>query len=128
MSSFSSCLRYGVELLQRVHGGLVRRDEDLLRVAHVLVGDVHYPPRHRGREEAHLPGLGDRVQDELDVVYESHVEHGVRLVEHDELDPAEVEAAALDVVHYPSRGAHHDVDAVVQRLEAGRLSTDLRRS
>jgi len=106
-----------IELLESVRGRLVCADEDLLGVLHVPGCDVHDPLGHRGREEAHLPARRDGVQDELDVFDESHVEHGVGLVEHYELCLSQVEGAALDVVDHPSGRPHDDVHACPEMVE-----------
>jgi hypothetical protein len=56
-------------------------------------------------------------EDRLDVLGEPHVEHLVRLVEHDETELAEVERALLEVVHHPTGSADDDVHAAAQGAE-----------
>ncbi len=50
-----------------------------------------------------------------DVVYEAHVEHGVRLVEHEILQLAEVDKALVDQVEQSSWSGHHDVHTTFER-------------
>src|SRR2546422_308454 len=73
--------------------------------------------RSRGGEEAELPVLRHAIQDELDIVDESHVEHRVGLVYDDELCGVEQEGPALDVVDDPAGGADDDVHSTLKRLE-----------
>ena len=56
-------------------------------------------------------------EDAADVVDEAHVEHAVGLVEHEDLDLAQVDGLLLHVVEQaPGRG-DEDVDAAAQRLD-----------
>src|SRR5690606_33720222 len=48
---------------------------------------------------------------------EAHVEHPVRLVEHEDLDAREVEAAAVEVVEQAAGRGDDDVHAAPERLE-----------
>ena len=58
---------------------------------------------------------GQRDEDRLDVDDEAHVEHPIRLVEDDGMDPIEAELAATDEVEDASRRADHDLRAVLER-------------
>jgi hypothetical protein len=49
-----------------------------------------------------------------DVVDEPHVQHAVRLVEHQGIERLELQVAAFQVVQHPARRADHDVRAVFQ--------------
>jgi len=106
-----------VELFERLHGRVVGVDQDPLGVAHVFSRQLDDWLRHRGGEETELPVLRDAIQDELDVVDESHVEHCVCLVYDDELRGVEQEGPALDVVDDPAGGADDDVHSTLKRLE-----------
>ena len=66
---------------------------------------------------------GDRGQHRIEVLGEAHVEHLVGLVEHDELDGIEVQAAPGQVVDRASRRRDDQVDAAPQaaQLLADRL-------
>ena len=48
-------------------------------------------------------------------MYEAHVEHGVRLVEHEILQLAEVDKALVDQVEQSSWSGHHDVHTTLER-------------
>ena len=74
--------------------------------------------RHGGREQHGLPQLGSLRQDALDIGQEAEVEHLVRLVQHQHLDVAEVERAAVRQVEQPSWCADHDLGSAG---EAGQL-------
>ena len=55
--------------------------------------------RH-GRREKHGLSLGwDRPNDLLDVRQESHVEHPIRLIEHQKFDAREVHGVPMNVIH-----------------------------
>ena len=62
-------------------------------------------------------------EDRLEVLGEAHVEHLVRLVEHDDPDLVEAQAAALQMVDRPARRRDHDVDTATKaaQLLADRL-------
>ena len=73
--------------------GLRGRDAD--RVARVLLGELDDRLRERRREEDR-PALGrGGGEDRLQLLAEPHVEHLVRLVEHEGAQVGEVERAAL---------------------------------
>ena len=67
---------------------------------------------------------GRRGQDRLEVLGEAHVEHLVGLVEDDDLDAVEPQAAALEVVDRAAGRRDDDVDAAPQaaQLLADRLA------
>ena len=92
----------------RVLGGL---GPDVDRVAQVPAGHGDDRRRHGRGEQHRLAQLGGLGQDPLDVGQEAEVEHLVGLVEHQHLDVAQVERAAVGEVQQPARCADHDVDA-----------------
>ena len=67
---------------------------------------------HGGREEQRLPLDGQVLEHALDVGEEAHVEHPVRLVEHEHLQAAELGIRLLEVIEQPPRGRDDDVDAI----------------
>ena len=83
----------------------------------VLARHLLDPRRHGGREQHGLGLVRQGVEDGVEVLGEAHVEHLVGLVEHDDLDGLEVEAAAGEVVDGPARGGDDDVDAAVQGVQ-----------
>ena len=101
---------------------LVLADQDLLGSVHVFVANLPDVPVHGGAEEAGLLVLGDPVQDLVDVLDESHVQHPVGLVEDHHVDVLQLQCAPFQVVNDPAGGSHDDVDAV---LELPDLAVDL---
>ena len=107
-------LAYERRLARRGRGS---RDLDAHRVVQVAAGDAGDPGRDRGREQHRLALVRRRVEDRLEVFGEAHVEHLVRLVEHDDLHGVEPQRAATDVVERSTRGGDDDVDAAGQCVE-----------
>jgi len=56
------------------------------------------------------------------IVDESHVEHAVRLIEHEDLDRSHVDGVSPHVIHESARGRHDDVDPAAQ---GGQLPVDV---
>ena len=98
-------------------------DRDPDRFVEVALGDARDLRRDRRREQGRLAGGRDRGQYRIEVLGEAHVEHLVGLVEHDELDRVEVQAAPGQVVDGSARRRDHEVDAAPQaaQLLADRL-------
>ena len=86
-----------------VRGRPLGVDRDPGRVAQVALGDAGDGRRDGRREERGLAILGRGGQDRLEVLREAHVEHLVGLVEDDDPDPVEPQAAALEMVDRPAR-------------------------
>ena len=103
-----------VDLVGEVGGQLGRLGPHHFDVAHVGVRQIHDPLGHRGREEQHAPLLGRMAHDLLDILDEAHVEHFVRLVQHEEADGGEIERAAPDVVEHAAGSADHHVGPLGQ--------------
>ena len=124
--------RQRVELVHAAHdpvalpdvggGAGLAGDRDLDRLAQVLLGDAADRGRQRRREQGDLPGGRCLLEDPLDVVDEAHLQHLVGFVEHDAGDAAEVQRAALDVVHHAARSADHDVSAALQAHQLRRVA------
>ncbi len=87
-------------------------------------GDLRDRGGNRGREEGGLTLGGRGAEDRLEVLREPHVEHLVGLVEHDERDPIELQAAAAQVVDGPAWRGDDDIDAAAKpaQLLADRLA------
>ena len=83
----------------------LRRDFDLLRVVHVLVRELHDRCGQSGGKEEGLAAVVGRTatEDFPQVPDESHVEHPVGLVDHEDLDVPERRGALLLVVDQASR-------------------------
>src|SRR5438552_19009725 len=61
-------------------------DLDCLRIAQHLRGDLLDVPRKRRRKEKRLPVAWKRGDDAPDLRQETHVQHAVGFIEHDEAD------------------------------------------
>jgi hypothetical protein len=87
------------------------RAHDLQREAHDFLG-------HRRGEEQRLPrSVGGQLRDdELHVRPEAHVQHAVRLVEHEDVEAGELGDTRAQVVHQPARRGDDDVDAGLEGL------------
>ena len=87
-----------------------RVTRDFQRVPHHLV-------RHRRREQQRLAACRrrERRDDATDVGPEPHVHHAIRLVEHEQLDAAQVGVLLPHVVHQPARRGDDDVDTGLER-------------
>jgi hypothetical protein len=72
--------------------------------------------RHGGAEQQRLAIRRDTLDDAIDLRREAHVEHAVRLVEHQHLEIVEHDVASLEMVEQPAGRRDDDVDAVAQRL------------
>ena len=103
-----------IDLVRQVGGDVLRFDLQEVGVVHVVAGQRRDAVGHRGREEQHAFGAGHGVHDLFDILDETHVEHFVRLVEHQVGDRREVERAPADVVEDAARRADDDVDAFFQ--------------
>ena len=88
-------------------------------------------PRHRGREEHRLPLARDLRQDPVELRLEPHVQHPVRLVQDQDLDPPKPRRPALHVVDQAARRRDDDLDVRAKgpdlRLEPD-AANDLRRA
>jgi hypothetical protein len=88
-----------------------------------LVGQLLDLVREGGREEQGLLLGGQQREDLLDVADEAHVEHAVGLVQHQDLELAEVEVALALVVQQAARRGDEDLDAARSALVWGLMFT-----
>ena len=65
-------------------------------------------------EEQVLAVIRQQCQHLSDVADESHVEHSIGLVQHEDLDPAQVDGALAGVIEQSAGSGHHDLDAAAQ--------------
>ena len=72
--------------------------------------------RHGRREEQRLPARRQQAADALDVGDEAHVEHAVGLVDDEDLDAGQQDAAALELVEHAAGRRDQDVGAAVELL------------
>ena len=75
------------------------------------------PVRHGGAEEHRLPLLRHVAEDLLDLRAKAHVEHPVRLVEHQVRDLRKVDALRLKVIDEAARCGDDHLEALLQGLE-----------
>ncbi len=72
--------------------------------------------RQRGREEQRLPLRRQMFQHSANVRQESHVEHAIRFVEHEDLQPIESRVSILKVIEQTSRRRHQHVHSGTERV------------
>ena len=89
-------------------------DYDLLRIVHVVLGDLFDLARHGGGEKQHLALFGNLFQNGVDAVEEAHVKHFVGFVHDHGRNVVEPYGAALYEVEQTSRRSDHDVHTVFQ--------------
>ena len=97
-------------------------NRDLGGIVQILARDAANLGGHGGREQHHLALLGQLAEHPFDVVDEAHPQHLIGLIEHQGAQAGEIEGALAHVVHHPSRGADHDLDAA---LEPGDLVAEV---
>ena len=73
----------------------------------------------RGRKQQVLALGRHQGQDPPDVADEAHVQHAVRLIEHQDFDPVELEGPLLLQVHQATRGGHQHIGAAAQAADLG---------
>ena len=127
--------RYGAHLPEinvlPIYGGAPYGPQlgGLKRGAQVVVGTPGRVIDHLEKGSLDLTRLDYLVLDEdaFDVLREAHLEHLVGLVEHQVIEPGQIESPALEVVDDPARRADHDLRAAPQprQLHAvGRAAVD----
>ena len=102
---------------RRAGGDALRGDREPHGIVQAPLGEPRDARRHRGREERGLPCLGHGVEQALQLFGESHVEHLVRLVQHDRRKARQVERAARQVIQGPARRGDDHVHAPAQRAD-----------
>ena len=93
------------------------RDFDARRIMQELVGQALDFRRHGGRVEQRLARKRQLLADFLDVGNETHVEHAVGFVDHQYIDLAQQQAAAIEMVHQAAGRGDQNVDAAVQLFD-----------
>ena len=73
--------------------------------------------RKRGGEQQALPLARQHRDDAANVGQETHVEHAIGLVEHEDLDVPQVDGALLRMIEEPARRRDDDVDAAPQLVD-----------
>jgi len=109
-------LNGNVELLDTFEGKLVLLDEDTDGVTHELGGDLEDVLGHGGREKDNLGGLGEELEDVVDLLGETAGQHLVGLVEDELLHAVGLEDAALDHVVNTAGGTDNDLGTLLESL------------
>jgi hypothetical protein len=105
-----------VELLDTFEGEFVLLNKDADGVAHELGGDLEHILGHGGGEEHNLGGLGQKLEDVVDLLGETTGQHLVGLVEDEHLHVVRLEDTTLDHVLDAAGGTDDDLGSVLQRL------------
>ena len=87
---------------------------DLARGAGMMLDEPADRRREGGGEEHRLALGRGRTQKLLEILAEAHVEHPIGLVEDEDLDRGEIEAAATEKIDEPPRRADDDLGAAPQ--------------
>ena len=99
-------------------GGGLAADQDFRRVFQISLGNALDLRRHGRREQRHLTLRRHLLQNPFHVFEEAHVEHFVGFIQHHHADRAEIQRAALQVIHHPTGRADYHMRATTQ---AGQL-------
>ncbi len=111
-------------------GGVTARDFDFDRLTQQV---LRQPPDvvgvRRGEHQV-LPARRQQLDHAADVRDESHVQHAVRFVEHQDLHLRQIDRALLRVIEQAARRRHQNVGAAAQaidlRIDADAAEDDLR--
>lgn len=105
-----------VELLNTFEGKLVLLDENTNGVAHELGGDLKDVLGHSSGQENDLGGLGQKLEDVVDLLGETAGQHLVGLVEDEHLHVVGLQDTTLDHVVNTAGGTDDDLGAILQGL------------
>lgn len=105
-----------VELLDTFEGKLVLLDENADGVTHELGGDLEDVLGHGGRQENDLGGLGEQLEDVVDLLGETAGQHLVGLVEDEHLHVVGLKDATLDHVVDTAGGTDNDLGTLLESL------------
>ncbi len=100
-------------------GGVAGVDLDQGRVAQQVIRQRLDVVREGGGEEQGLPLGGQGLHDAADVVDEAHVEHAIRLIQHQHFQLGQGQGALGQQVQQAARGGHQDVDAELDGVQIG---------
>ncbi len=101
-------------LAHGVDGRVARRDLDQTRPVEQAIREALDLVGERRREQQVLPLRGQQREHALDVRQEAHVEHAVGFVEHEDLDPREIDVALSVMVEQPAGRRDEHVDAAAK--------------
>ena len=103
-----------LELGNADRGGRGPGDFDLFGIVQERFGDAADFGRHRRGEEQGLPRKRNHLADALDVGNETHVQHAVGFVDHEQFDAGQQQSAALGMIEQPAGSCDQHVDATRQ--------------
>ena len=76
--------------------------------------------RHGCRKQGGLTFTRGLLEDGIQIVRESHIEHFIRLVQDDDLHVFELECVAPDMIQRPPGRGDYDIDAAFERVQLRR--------
>ena len=86
--------------------------------------NVQYRLRHRRRKKGGLVFSRNLPENQLHILAEAHIQHFIRLVQHDRVHVVQLDRMTTHMVHHPSGGSHNDLHAAQPcDLPADLLST-----
>ena len=101
-------------LVHERSGGVLGRDLDHRRVDDEVGREALDLVGERGREQQVLARHGKQREDLAQVMDEAHVQHAVGLVEHEHLDPGQVDGPLRHMVEQPAGRGDDDLGALAQ--------------
>ncbi len=111
-----------LDRIERVRYGVRRRGMADLHRDRIMLDFAHQFPDvigHRGREQQCLAFGRHLLDDPPDIGQETHVEHAVRLVQHEHFHMRQVDRFLVEVVEQTAGAGHDDLDAGAQFLDLG---------
>ena len=85
---------------------------DAQRILLIALGERDDRLGHRRREHQRAPRIGRGIEDQFEILAETHVEHLVGFVENHRLEVRQIERAAFDMVAQAARRANDDMRTV----------------
>ena len=111
---FVGFVHHVVPLLRLGDGHPLVVGRDCLRLLHVLLGQAADGIRQRRREEHRLARRRGLTENRLNVLDETHGQHLIGLVQHQETDATQVQHPLADQIQQPARRADDDVYPTLQ--------------
>jgi len=109
-------LNSNVELLDTFKGEFILLDKDTNGVAHELGGDLKHVLGHGSREQDDLSGLGEQLEDVVDLLSETARQHLISFVEDEHLHVVGLKNATLNHVLDTTGSADDDVGSLLKSL------------
>ena len=104
-------------LVHQFRCGIAASDFDILRLVQQTVGQGPDFIRERGREQQVLPVLGQQCQDFPDIADESHIQHAVRFVQHQDFDAGQIYRFLADMIEQSAGCGDQNVDRPPESLD-----------